>query len=54
EQMRHSVFDPAAPSAADAIGGVGYLAIPIGLAIAVFALGFYVFNRMAPEAAEDL
>jgi ABC-2 type transport system permease protein len=54
EQIRHSVFDPAAPSAADAIGGWPYLAIPVGITVATFALGFWVFNRTAPEVAENL
>ncbi len=54
QQIRHSVFDPASPSAADAIGGAPLLAIPIGITFVVFGLGFYVFNRMAPEVAEEL
>jgi ABC-2 type transport system permease protein len=54
EQMRHSVFDAGAPTAAEAIGGAGYLAIPIGLTIGLFVLGFWVFNRTAPEVAENL
>jgi ABC-2 type transport system permease protein len=54
EQIRHSVFDPAAPSAADAIGGWVYLSIPIGLTLLAFVLGFWVFNRTAPEVAENL
>ena len=48
------MFDPAAPSAADAIGGYGLLLIPIGLTFGLFALGFWVFNRTAPEVAENL
>jgi ABC-2 type transport system permease protein len=54
QQMRHSVFDPAAPSAADAIGGYAQLCVPIGLTIGLFLLGFWVFNRSAPEVAENL
>ena len=53
QQIRHSVFDPAAPSAADAIGGAAMLLIPIGIAVGTFALGFWVFNRTAPEVAEE-
>jgi ABC-2 type transport system permease protein len=54
QQIRHSVFDKAAPSAADAIGGAPLLAIPIGITVGLFALGFWVFNRTAPEVAENL
>jgi len=54
EQMRHSVFDPAAPSAAAAIGGWAQLCIPIFMTFVLFAVGFWVFNRSAPEVAENL
>jgi ABC-2 type transport system permease protein len=54
QQIRHSVFDKAAPSAADAIGGAPWLAIPLGITVGLFALGFWVFNRMAPHVAEEL
>jgi ABC-2 type transport system permease protein len=54
QQMRHSVFDPTAPNAVDAIGGYAQLCVPIGIALGVFALGFWVFNRSAPEVAENL
>jgi ABC-2 type transport system permease protein len=53
-QMRHAVIDPNAPSAAYAIGGAGRLAIPIVFVFAVFALGFWLFNREAPRIAEQL
>lgn len=54
QQMRHSVFDPAAPSAVEAIGGWPQLCVPIGLTIFLFVVGFWVFNRSAPEVAENL
>ena len=54
QQIRHSVFDPTAPSAADALGGTPYLLIPIGIAIGSFVLGLWVFNRTAPAVAEEL
>ncbi len=54
EQMRHAVFDPNAPSAAEAIGGYAQLMVPIGIMFATFGLGFWVFNRTAPEVAENL
>jgi ABC-2 type transport system permease protein len=54
QQARHSVIDPTAPSAAEAIGGWERLLIPAAIVAAVFALGFWVFNRAAPRIAEDL
>ncbi|MGI8622758.1 MAG: ABC transporter permease [Solirubrobacteraceae bacterium] len=54
QQIRHSVFDQQAPSAADAIGGPLWLLIPVGFTFALFALGFWVFNRTAPAVAEEL
>jgi ABC-2 type transport system permease protein len=54
EQMRHSVFDPGAPSAVEAIGGYAQLCVPIAITIGLFGLGFCVFNRSAPEVAENL
>lgn len=54
QQARHALVDPSSPSAADAIGGWARLAIPIGLTLVLFALGYWVFNREAPHIAEDL
>ncbi len=53
-QMRHALIDPEAPTAAAAIGGGVRLLIPLGLTLAVFALGAWVFTREAPRIAEDL
>jgi len=54
QQMRHSVFDPSAPSAADVLGGPLFLAIPLAIGVGAFALGFVVFNLTAPAVAEEL
>jgi ABC-2 type transport system permease protein len=54
QQIRHWVFDPQAPSAVAVIGGWGRLAVPIAFVFATFALGLWVFNRMAPQVAEEL
>jgi ABC-2 type transport system permease protein len=54
QQLRHSVFDPNAPNAVDAIGGWGMFMIPVGIVVGTFVLGLWVFNRMAPEVAEEL
>ena len=53
-QMRHAIIDPAAPSAADAVGGAVYLLIPIGIGIGIVLLGYRVFDREAPRIAEEL
>jgi ABC-2 type transport system permease protein len=52
-QTRHAVVGHA-PSAAAAIGGAPRLAIPIGIVLATFVLGFWFFNREAPRIAEQL
>ena len=54
QQVRHSMFDPSAPSAIDGLGGPVFLLIPIAVAVGVFALGLFVFNRTAPAVAEEL
>jgi ABC-2 type transport system permease protein len=53
-QTRHALIDPHAPSAAYAVGGTAWLAIPIGIVVVTFVLGFWVFNREAPRIAEQL
>jgi ABC-2 type transport system permease protein len=53
-QMRKWVIDPNAPSAAEAIGGSAKLLIPIGVIVAVFGIGFWVFQRETPHIAENL
>jgi ABC-2 type transport system permease protein len=54
EQVRHSVIDSSAPTAAAAIGGGWRLLIPAGIVVGTVILGFYVFNREAPKVAEML
>jgi len=53
-EVRHLILGDAAPGAAEAIGGGVWLLIPLGLLLGVTALGFVVFNRMAPRVAEEL
>jgi ABC-2 type transport system permease protein len=53
-QMRHALIDADAPTAAEAIGGAGRLAIPLLITAGVFAAGVYVFTREAPRIAENL
>lgn len=54
QQVRHAVVDPNAPTAAQAIGGAGRLLIPLTVVFGLFALGIWVFNRRAPQLAEEL
>jgi ABC-2 type transport system permease protein len=54
QQFRHAFANPHSPSAAYAVGAGYRLFVPIAIVIAVFALGFYVFNRVAPRVAEIL
>jgi ABC-2 type transport system permease protein len=53
-QARHVLIDPAAPTAAEAIGGSARLLIPLFVIVALFALGLWVFLREAPRIAEEL
>ncbi len=54
QQIRHAVFDPSAPSAAEAIGGWPQLMTVIIGVLVVFFLGLWTFHRTAPEVAENL
>jgi ABC-2 type transport system permease protein len=54
QQLRHSVIDPTAPSAADAIGGAELLLIPAAIVVIAIGLGLWVFAREAPRIAEEL
>jgi ABC-2 type transport system permease protein len=54
QQFRHAVINHATPSVSRLLGGKVELAIPLGIVVFVFVLGFYVFNRVAPTVAEDL
>lgn len=54
QQIRHAVFDPSVPSAAEAIGGWGQLSVVLATVVVVFALGLWTFHRAAPHVAENL
>jgi ABC-2 type transport system permease protein len=53
-EARHLIIDPSAPGAVTAAGGWGYLALSIGIFVAICACGLAVFNRAAPRIAEEL
>ena len=54
QQLRHAVFDPSVPSAVEQIGGYAKLMVPLGIVAGVCVLGLWVFNRAAPDVAENL
>lgn len=54
EQFRHAMIDRGALSAGQVMGGWWQLLEPIGIVVAVLAIGFWVFNRSAPLIAENL
>ena len=53
-EMRHALVDPAAPSAAAAIGGSVRLLVPLGVTVAIVALGMWIFRRESPRVVESL
>jgi ABC-2 type transport system permease protein len=53
-QVRHAVVDPAAPTAAQLIGGAGWLLVPLAITVLAVTLGAWVFSREAPRIAENL
>jgi ABC-2 type transport system permease protein len=54
QQFRHAFVNPATPSAPSLLGSYWALLEPLSIVVAVFVLGFVVFNRTAPRVAEDL
>jgi ABC-2 type transport system permease protein len=54
EQFRHAVINHPTPGASHFLGGTLGLLEPMGLVVALFVLGFVVFNRTAPYVAENL
>ena len=54
QQFRHAMINHATLSAGQALGSWAALLEPLALVAAVFALGFWVFNRSAPLVAENL
>ena len=54
QEFRHLLLGPQVPTAAKAIGGAEWLLVPAAVFVGLTVLGFVVFNRMAPHAAERL
>jgi ABC-2 type transport system permease protein len=53
-EMRHAMVDPSAPSMWDASGAAWHLLIPAAIIVGSFAIGLWVFQREAPNIAENL
>ncbi len=53
QQARHWMVG-GTPGAAAWMGGAVWLLAPIGIVVGTCALGYWVFNRMAPRIAEEL
>jgi ABC-2 type transport system permease protein len=54
QQFRHAFITHATPSAGALLGSQVQILEPVAIVVAVFVLGFWVFNRIAPRVAEDL
>jgi ABC-2 type transport system permease protein len=54
QQFRHAFITHATPSAGALLGSMAALLEPLAIVLAIFVLGFWVFNRTAPRVAEDL
>jgi len=54
QQFRHAMVTHATPSAGAALGSWTGLLAPLALVIALFVIGFAVFNRAAAKIAENL
>jgi ABC-2 type transport system permease protein len=54
QQFRHAMINHAALSAGQVLGSWAALLAPLLIVVAIFAIGFVVFNRAAPHIAEDL
>lgn len=54
QQLRHAVIDPGAPSVTDVLGSDWLLLVPLTLLVAIVVAGYVVFDRMAPQIAEEL
>jgi ABC-2 type transport system permease protein len=54
QQFRHAMVTHATLTAGQALGSWAALLEPLGVVVAIFVLGFWVFNRSAPFVAENL
>lgn len=54
QELRHLLLGPTSPSASQVIGGGGLIVVPLAVLVGVVCLGLWVFERMAPVAADEL
>ncbi len=54
QQFRNAMITHEAINVGDALGSWAALVEPLAIVVAMFALGFWVFNRSAPLVAENL
>lgn len=54
QQFRHAFITHATPSVESLLGSYAALLEPLAIIAVIFAVGFWVFNRIAPRVAEDL
>ncbi len=54
QQFRHAMVTHATPSAGQLLGSWAALLEPIGIVLAIFVIGFAVFDRSAVRIAENL
>jgi ABC-2 type transport system permease protein len=54
QQFRHAFVTHATPSVGTLLGSTAAIALPILIVLTIFVVGFWVFNRIAPQVAEDL
>lgn len=54
QQFRHAVIDPSHVNVVTALGGAERIVAPLFVVAVTFALGAYVFSRLAPKVAEEL
>ncbi len=54
QQFKHAVVNHASYGSAVYAGGYAWVGVSVAFVLAVFVLGFWVFNRAAPYVAENL
>jgi ABC-2 type transport system permease protein len=54
QQFKHAVVTNGSPGASYYAGGWSWLLIPSAIVLVTFVLGFWVFNRAAPNVADNL
>ena len=54
QQFRHAIITHATPSAGQVLGSWTALLAPLAIVVAIFVVGFAVFNRAAAKIAENL